>query len=185
VIHPTAVIGFQPMLSAAFARPVQAWPMPLLGERVVVGPHAIIYAGAEIGDDTAICPRAHIREQSKIGRRCVIGIGAKIGFGATIGDDCQVMDDTHISGGTMIGDRCFISVGVVIVNDDKPRGYKWKGITPVWIGNDVVIGAGALLRPGIRIGSGATIAMGAVVTRDVPEGAMVKGLPSRIVDATV
>lgn len=183
MIDPTAIIGFQPMRSAAFARPVQAWPMPLIGERVVIGPQAIIYAGSTIGDDSAICPRAHIREGARIGRGCVIGIGVKIGFDAVIGDRCQIMDDTHISGGTVIGDRCFISVGVIVVNDDRPRGYQWKGVTPVEIGNDVVIGAGALIRPGLRIGDGATIAMGAIVTRDVAPGAMVKGLPARAIDA--
>jgi acetyltransferase-like isoleucine patch superfamily enzyme len=177
--HPTAIIGFQPMQSAAFARPVQAWPMPLIGERVVIGPHAILYCGSEIGDDTAICPRAHIREGAKIGRKCVVGVGVKIGFDAKIGDNVQIMDDAHISGGTVIGDNCFISVGVIIVNDDKPRGYQWKGITPVIVEDDVVIGAGAVIRPGVRIGKGATIAAGAVVTKDVEPGAVIKGLPSR------
>jgi acetyltransferase-like isoleucine patch superfamily enzyme len=148
---------------------------------VVVAPYAIVYAGAEIGEDTQICPYAHIREGVRIGKRCVIGCGVRIGFDAVIGDDVQIMDDTHISGGTVIGNNCFISVQVLAVNDDKPRGYEWKGITPVTIGSNVVVGAGARLRPGIRIGDDATIAMGAIVTRDVPAGAMVKGEPARVV----
>jgi acetyltransferase-like isoleucine patch superfamily enzyme len=141
----------------------------------------MVYAGAEIGEDTVICPYAHIREGAKIGKRCVIGVGVRIGFDAWIGDHVQIMDDTHISGGTVIGDRCFVAQHVCTANDDKPRGYVWKGITPVTIGADCVIGAGARLRPGITIGAGATIAMGAVVTRDVPAGAMVKGEPARII----
>jgi UDP-3-O-[3-hydroxymyristoyl] glucosamine N-acyltransferase len=179
-VHPSAIVGFQPMRGPAFARPTEDQPEARLADGVIVAPYAMVYAGAEIGEDTVICPYAHIREGARIGKRCVIGVGVRIGFDARIGDDVQIMDDTHISGGTVIGDRCFISVQVLAVNDDKPRGYVWKGITPVTIGADCVIGAGARLRPGITIGDGATIAMGAVVTRDVPPGAMVKGEPARI-----
>lgn len=180
-IHRIALVGFQPMRAAAFAKPIdENLPPPILALGVVIGPYAIVYAGAEIGEGTQICPYAHIREGVKIGKRCVIGAGVKIGYDTVIGDDCQLMDDTHISGGTIIGDRCFISVQVLAVNDDRPRGYQWKGVTPSRIGSDVVLGAGARLRPGVVIGDGATIAMGAVVTRDVPAGSTVKGIPARV-----
>src|SRR5262249_34085324 len=110
-----------------------------------------------------------------VDKRCVIGQGVNLGFNVKVGDDCQIMDRAQISGETVIGNRCFISVHVVIVNDNKPRGYKWKGVEPVVIGNDVVIGAGALIRPGVKIGDGATIAMGALVVKDVEPGTLVKG----------
>jgi acetyltransferase-like isoleucine patch superfamily enzyme len=179
-IHHTAIVGFEPMRGPAFAKPIDdALPDVSLAPGVTIGPYAIVYAGAEIGEGTQVCPYAHIREGVKIGKRCIIGVGVKVGYDAVIGDDCQLMDDTHISGGTVIGDRCFISVQVLAVNDDRPRGYQWRGVTPARIGSDCVIGAGARLRPGVVIGDGATIAMGAVVTRDVAAGATVKGLPAR------
>jgi len=181
-VHRTAVVGLQPLQSGAFAREVKAQPLPWLGAHTIIGPHAIIYAGAVIEDGTVICPNAQIREGARIGARCVIGIGVQIGYDVIIGDDCQIMDYAHLSGGTVVGDRCFISVRALAVNDDRPRGYKWKGVTPVRIGSDVVVGAGACLRPGITVGDGATIAMGAVVTRDVAPAAMVKGPVARPVD---
>ena len=180
-VHRTALIGFGPMRSPTFAKPIdENLPSVSLASGVTIGPYAIVYAGAIIGEDTQVCPYAHIREGVKIGARCIVGVGVRIGYDAVVGDDCQIMDDTHISGGTVIGDRCFISVHVSANNDDRPRGYKWKGITPVRIGSDVVIGAGARLRPGVSVGDGATVAMGAVVTRDVPAGATVKGMPARV-----
>lgn len=179
-VHATALVWFEPMRGHAFAKPIDNnLPPVTLAPGVVVGPYAIVYAGAEIGEDTQVCPYAHIREGARIGKRCVIGCGVKIGYDAVVGDDCQLMDDTHISGGTIVGDRCFVSVQVLAVNDDRPRGYRWKGVTPCRIGSDVVIGAGARLRPGVTIGDGATIAMAAVVTRDVPAGLMAKGFPAR------
>ncbi len=181
-VHASALIGLQPLVSTVFARPVARQALPVLGAGVVIGPNAIVYAGATIGAGTVVCPNAQIREGVRIGRNCVIGIGVQIGYEAIIGDDCQIMDFAHLSGGTVVGDRCFISVRALMVNDDQPRGYRWKGITAVRIGSDVVVGAGACLRPGIAIGDGATIAMGAVVTRDVAPAAVIKGPAARPVD---
>ena len=179
-VHATAILGMQPMQSPTFARPVAEYPAPILYAGVTIAPYAIIYAGCIIGANTQVCPQAHIREGVQIGENCVIGVGVRIGYNAIIGNNVQIMDDTHISGGTIIGDGTFVSVHVVAVNDDRPAGYVWKGVTPVTIGAGCVIGAGAKLRPGVKIGDGATVAMGAVVTRDVPAGAMVKGAPARV-----
>lgn len=184
LVHATAIFGMQPMRGPAFARPVSDHEAPILGRGVAIGPYAVIYAGCAIGDDTQVCPFAHIREGARVGKRCVIGVGAKLGYDTVMGDDCQIMDDAHLSGGTEVGDRTFISVHVLAVNDDRPAGYRWKGITPCHIGSDVVLGAGARLRPGVTIGDHATIAMGAIVTRDVPRGAMIKGPVARVVDGT-
>lgn len=178
-IHRTAIVHFQPMNSAAFARPLEMQKSTILDPDVMIGPHSIIYAGSWIGEGTVICPFVHIQEGVKIGRNCVIGAGVHIGYNAEISDDCKIMDNAHIGGHSFIGPRCFISVDVIMVNDDDPRGYKWKGVKPVRVEEDCVIGAGARLRPGITIGKGSTIAMGSLVTRSVSEGSFVKGPVAR------
>lgn len=180
MVHRTAIVGFEPMRAPAFARGIDhGLPAPLLASGVSVGPFATVYNGCIIGEGSQICPYAHVREGVVVGRRCVIGAVVGLGYDVQVGDDTQIMTNSVIAGGTVIGPRCFVSVGVIVVNDDRPHGYRWRGVTPVRIGSDCVIGAGACLRPGVTIGDGATIAMGAVVTRDVPPGALVKGMPAR------
>lgn len=193
LVHESALLGFEPMRSSAFARRAEAvlpdknaqpdgfivYRNIVIGPGASIGPQAIVYCGASIGAGAQVCPNAHVREGVVIGRDCIIGMGVSIGYDAAIGNRVQVMDYSHISGGTSIGDGTFISVNVVCVNDDRPGGYVWKGITPARIGRDCVIGAGALIRPGVRIGNRCVIGMGAVVTRDVHDDATVMGVPAR------
>jgi acetyltransferase-like isoleucine patch superfamily enzyme len=91
------------------------------------------------------------------------------------------MDGSHLTGDMTIGKRCFLAPGVMTANDNAigRAGYDAARVRGPTIEDDVAIGVGAILLPGIRIGAGATIAAGAVVTRDVPAGALVKGVPGR------
>ena len=65
MIHPTAIVGFQPMQSAAIARPVQSWPMPLYGERFQAGPFALVYTGTRFGNGCILAPRASVRRRRR------------------------------------------------------------------------------------------------------------------------
>ena len=84
-------------------------------------------------------------------------------------------------GGIYIGDRALIGHNVVLATIDHSQDRKRKQlISPILIGNDVWIGAGAIITRGVTIGDGASVAAGAVVTEDVPPGALVGGVPARI-----
>lgn len=90
------------------------------------------------------------------------------------------------AGGIAIGDRVLIAAGAVITTVGHPLELPRWGITvtkPVKIGNDVWIGANAVILPGVSIGSGSIVGAGAVVSRDVPADTIVAGVPARVIKA--
>jgi UDP-3-O-[3-hydroxymyristoyl] glucosamine N-acyltransferase len=180
VVHPFSIVGMQPMESPVLARqPIKQIPA-LIGDDVVIGPHVVIYAGTVIGDQCFIGNHASIREGVRMGARCVIGRNVTINYDAVIEDDVHIQDGTHITGGAFIGRGSFIGVNVTTANDKRREivDYKFVGITPPWIGSRVLIGSGACIVPGVRIGDGAVVGAGALVTKDVEEGGTVLGKPA-------
>jgi acetyltransferase-like isoleucine patch superfamily enzyme len=126
---------------------------------------------------------------------CIIGDGTKLGTfvevqkGATIGKNCKISSHTFICEGIHIGDGCFVGHGVLFINDKHPRAVNPDGsmqndedweLLETFIEDNVSIGSGAVIMGGIRIGKGAMIGAGAVVTKDVEENTTVAGVPARV-----
>lgn len=110
------------------------------------------------------------------------GGGISIGHGSGLGINCSV------HGPLSIGDNVMMGPDVVILTHthnidriDIPMGQQGSRIAKVSIGNDVWIGMRSIIMPGVTIGSGAVIGAGAVVTKDVPDYAIVGGVPARII----
>lgn len=120
-------------------------------------------------------PGAWIREQVKIGDRAVVMMGAILNIGAEIGEDTMIDMGAVLGGRAMVGKRCHIGAGAVLAGVIEPASA-----TPVIIEDDVLIGANAVVIEGVRVGKGAIVAAGAVVIENVPENAVVGGVPARI-----
>ena len=126
---------------------------------------------------------------------CKIDDGTKLGTfvevqkGATIGKNCKISSHTFICEGVHIGDGCFVGHGVLFINDKHPRAVNPDGsmqndedweLLETFIEDNVSIGSGAVIMGGLRIGKGAMIGAGAVVTKEVEKNTTVVGVPARV-----
>jgi UDP-2-acetamido-3-amino-2,3-dideoxy-glucuronate N-acetyltransferase len=126
---------------------------------------------------------------------CRIGDGSQIGAfveiqrGASIGARCKISSHTFICEGVTIEDECFIGHGVMFINDRRPKAVNDDGslqgrddwtCEPTVIRKRASIGSGAIILGGVTIEEGALVGAGAVVTRDVPAGTTVAGVPARL-----
>lgn len=128
-----------------------------------------------------------------IGAACAIYPGAWLqrepgGGQLEIGDHTYLGHGVHVHAldPVTIGARCVLADGVFVGATDHGRGDRHQVVAtgPITIGNDCFLGQRAVVLGGVRIGDGATIGAGAVVTRDVPAGAVATGVPARIHEAT-
>jgi acetyltransferase-like isoleucine patch superfamily enzyme len=142
------------------------------GKNVIVHHSELVNLyGCTIGDDTRI------------------GAFVEIQKNATIGARCKVSTHTFVCEGVTIEDDVFIGHGVVFINDQYPRASveghpqteaDWT-VVPTRVKRGASIGSGAVILGGVTIGEEALVGAGAVVSRDVPEHAIVVGVPARIV----
>lgn len=178
-----AFLGKEPKGAAATARTIEYERRVIIGQGSSVGPHAVIFFDVEVGAGTLIGDGASIREQCRVGSRCIIGRYVTLNYNAKIGDRTRIMDLTHITGNSVIGDDVFISVLVSTANDNEmvARRYDADKIVGPHIGNRVSVAEGACILPGVRIGEGAIVGAGAVVTKDVAPYSLVMGVPARFV----
>lgn len=182
-IFPGVVIGKEPKGAGALARTPEFESRVVIGADCSIGPHAVIFYDVEIGPNTLIGDGASIREQCRVGSRCIISRYVTVNYNTQIGDRTKIMDLTHVTGNCVIGDDVFVSLTVGMTNDNLAgsAGYQKDRIKGPTICNGAIIGAGATLLPDIVIGERAVVGAGAVVTRDVPPGVLVMGVPARVV----
>jgi UDP-2-acetamido-3-amino-2,3-dideoxy-glucuronate N-acetyltransferase len=139
------------------------------GVNVLVQAFTNLY-GCRIGDETRIGPFVEIQR------------------GASIGPRCKVQSHSFICDGVEIADEVFIGHGVLFINDKFPRATTEAGalqtdadweLIPTVVERRASLGSGAVILGGVRIGEGALVGAGAVVTRDVAAGETVAGSPAR------
>jgi UDP-2-acetamido-3-amino-2,3-dideoxy-glucuronate N-acetyltransferase len=155
---------------------------------VRTAPSADVDPTATIGDGTSVWHLAQVREHARIGAECVIGRGAYIGSGVQMGARCKVQNLALVYEPAVLEDGVFIGPAVVLTNDTFPRAVNPDGSlksaadwtpTGVVVREGASVGARAVCVAPVTVGRWATVAAGAVVTRDVPDFALVAGVPAR------
>lgn len=139
-----------------------------------------IIENADIGEDTIIRDYVNIHG-CKIGKGCRIATFVEIQRDVKIGDRCKIEPFAFIPSGVTIEDEVFIGPHVCFTNDKRPKATGDWTMVPTLVKKRASIGANATIVCGVTIGEGAFVAAGAVVTKDVPDGAMVAGVPARVV----
>lgn len=144
-----------------------------LGKNVrIFHPDLVNLYGCVVGEDTQIGPFVEIQSNVEIGRRC------------------KIQSHTFICEGVKIEDEVFVGHGVMFVNDIYPRATTEKGtlqtsadwtMLPTVIRQGASIGSNVTILGGVTMGRSALIGAGAVVTKDVPDYAIVAGVPARII----
>ncbi|MGA2513715.1 MAG: acyltransferase [Candidatus Limnocylindrales bacterium] len=160
----------------------------------MIDPTARVHASAEIEADvrvgarTSVWNRAVLRNGASLGVECVIGRDAFIDEGVRLGDRVKVQNGALVYHGVTVGNGVFIGPGAILTNDRYPRAVTATGelaragdwtLSPIDLADGCSIGAGAVVVAGVRVGRFATVGAGAVVTRDVPDYALVAGNPAR------
>lgn len=152
--------------------------------KIFVHPTSIIDDNVEIGEGTKIWHFCHIQSGARIGKNCSLGQNVNVANNVIVGDSCKIQNNVSLYEGVELEDGVFCGPSCVFTNDLTPRAEYPKGrenYKRTFIKRGASIGANATIICGNTVGKYAMIAAGAVVTRDVPDYALVAGVPARVV----
>lgn len=149
-----------------------------------VDPHAVVDDGVEIGEGTKIWHFSHVQKGSKIGKKCVLGQNVNIGNNVTIGSFVKIQNNVSVYEGVELEDYVFCGPSMVFTNINDPRS-KYPQVGSQYYLKTIVkegasLGANSTIVCGHNIGKYAFVGAGSVVTKDIPDYALVVGNPARI-----
>ncbi len=131
---------------------------------------------AKIGNNVKIWHYTYVGDHTEIGNNVKIGSLVHIDYNVKIGENTLIEGSVYIPPLSRIGNNVFIGPAAVLTNDPYPPSNKMVGVT---IEDNAIIGSRAVIKAGVTIGKNSVVAMGAVVTKDVPENTVVVGIPAK------
>jgi acetyltransferase-like isoleucine patch superfamily enzyme len=153
-----------------------------------IHPSADVSDDAKIGEGSAVWHLAQVREHAVLGENCIVGRGAYVGEGVVMGDNCKLQNYALVYEPAVLEDGVFVGPAVVFTNDHYPRavtpegtlkrGDDWEPVG-VTVREGASIGARSVCVAPVTIGRWALVAAGSVVVKDVPDFALVAGVPAR------
>ena len=143
---------------------------PKMGKGVMVGKNV------QFGEDVVVWNYVVIGDNTKIGDGTRIGSFCDIGKNVVIGKNCIIQAHVTISNECKLGDNVFVGPNSSLLNDRFPHS---KCLTPSIIKDNVVIGGCVTILPNVTVHENAVVAAGSTVTKDVPPGTVVKGIPAK------
>jgi UDP-2-acetamido-3-amino-2,3-dideoxy-glucuronate N-acetyltransferase len=171
------------ILEAAEAAIASAWTSVTgpVSPEVFVHESAYVDEGVQMGKGTKVWHFTHILKGSKIGEKCIIGQNVVLGPDVEIGNGCKVQNNVSIYKGVRLEDEVFCGPSCVFTNVYNPRAFieRRHEFSPTTVKRGATIGANAAIVCGTMIGRYAMIGVGAVVTEDVADYAVVAGVPAR------
>lgn len=154
-------------------------------KKYYVNQYAVVDDNVEIGEGTKIWHFSHIQSGAKIGKKCVLGQNVNVGNNVVIGDYCKIQNNVSVYEGVTLEDYVFCGPSMVFTNILDPK-CKYPQVGAQYYVKTLVkegasIGANATIICGNTLGKHCLVGAGAVVTKDVPDYALVVGNPARIV----
>jgi UDP-2-acetamido-3-amino-2,3-dideoxy-glucuronate N-acetyltransferase len=144
-------------------------------------PTAVIDEGCSIGNGSKIWHFSHVMPQSVIGENCILGQNVLVSPRVTLGNNVKVQNNVSLYTGVVCEDDTFLGPSMVFTNVINPRSFieRKNEFRTTLVKKGATIGANATVICGVTIGAFALIGAGAVVTKDVPDFALVMGNPAR------
>ncbi len=155
---------------------------------VRIQPSADVAESARLGEGTSVWHLAQVREDAVLGENCIVGRGAYVGTGVVMGDNCKLQNYALVYEPARLENGVFVGPAAVFTNDHYPRsvapdgtlkrGDDWEAVGVTCLTGSS-IGARAVCVAPVTIGAWAMVAAGSVVVADVPNYALVAGVPAR------
>lgn len=147
-----------------------------------IHPSAVVDEGCEIGAGTKVWHFSHLMAACRIGCNCMLGQNVYVDGDVEIGNGCKIQNNVSVYRSVTLEDRVFCGPSVVFTNVINPRAFieRKEEFRPTLVRTGATLGANATIVCGITVGAYALVGAGSVVTRDVPDYALVLGVPARL-----